>query len=224
WRRVADRVIVLDAVVVAVDPPVLSRIRAAGDAGRPGALSADQLRRLLETAREGKSAEVIRTMRLTARPGQRVSLQELVKRKYVQDFDVQIATGEGTLDPVVNVLSTGPSVDVRPFLEPGGAVTLDARLDAVEFEAMDERRLRIPKDLMTGGGVEAEAGKAPAPPKGWTRVVLDQKVQLPKVQHDRIRTMVAVRERETAVVGSVLRKGRDHLFLLTPSVLAVDEK
>jgi hypothetical protein len=54
--------------------------------------------------------------------------------------------------------------------------------------------------------------------------LLDQKVQLPKVQHDRIRTMVAVRERETAVVASVLRKGRDHVFLLTPAVVAAEEK
>lgn len=221
WRRMAGKMVVLDAAIVAVDPPAMARIRAAGNADRPGVLTADQRRRLLE----GKSAEVVRTMRLTARPGQRVSLQELVKRQYVRDFDVQIASADGTLDPVVDVLSTGPSVDVRPFVEPTGGFTLEVRMDRVEFEALDERRLRIPKDLTFAGGVETEAGKPPVPAKGgFTRIVLDQKVQLPKVQHDRIRTTVSVRDRETAVAASLLRLGREHLFLLTPAVVTTEEK
>ena len=225
WRRSAGRMIALDASIVAVDPAVVAKIRAAGSPERPGVLSSDQLQRLLEAAREGKSAEVLRSMRLTARSGQRVSLQELLKRQYVRDFDAQIASADGTLDPIVDVLATGPSVDVRPFIEPGGGFTIEVRMDAVDFEALDERRLRIPKELTIAGGVEAEAGKPAAPAKGaLTRILLDLKVQLPKVQHDRVRTMVSVKERETAVAASMLRKGREHLFLLTPAVVAVDRK
>jgi hypothetical protein len=223
WRPFAGQLIVLDAEIVAVDPLLLSKIRAAGNPDRPGALSPEQHRRLLELAREGKAAELVRTMRLTARSGQRVSLQELVKRQYVQDFDVQISAADGTLDPVVGVLATGPSVDVCPFLEPAGGITLVARLDAADFESMEERKLRIPKAIFPAAPVEAEAGKVPA--KGAaTRQVLEQKIQLPRIQHDRIRMVASVRERETAIAGSLLRQGRERLFLITPAAVAEEEK
>ena len=68
------------------DAIAIRAMRAAGNPDRPGVLSPEQRRTLLA------QAELLKSMRLVARPGQRVSLQELEKRSYVADHDVQIAT------------------------------------------------------------------------------------------------------------------------------------
>jgi len=218
WRGHFGRLIVLDAAIVAVDAPLLARLRATDPADRPGLLSAETFRKILDAAREGKQAELIKSMRLTARSGQRVSLQELTQQSYVRDYDVQIATGEAELDPVVDVLSTGPSIDVRAFLEPfPGGITLESRLDFVELDAMGERILRV--------GKESTPLLADAKPAGpVVKSTVERKVQLPRVQHDRVRTMLTVRERESAVVASLLRKDRNLLFVLTPGIVILDEK
>ena len=119
---------------------------------------------------------------------------------------------------VLDVLATGPSVDVRAWLEPfEGGITLELRLDAVEFEGLDDRKVRIAKEVYPP--TPPDAAK-PAP----TAVSLDRLVQLPRVQHDRVRTNVTVRDRETAVAGLVTRKSRAVLFLITPGIIPAEEK
>ena len=221
WRGWFSRFIVLDALIISADPALAAKVRAAGDPDRPCILAPEALRQLLDAARDGKQAELLRSLRLTAQPGQRVALQELTRQSYIRDYDVQIASAAGELDPIVDILSIGPSVDVRVHLEPfAGGVTLESRLDAVDFEAMSERKLRVSKEMMTVASLPAEPGKSPDLVKGPVVVIpVERKVQLPVIQHDRIRTMLTVRDRESAVVASLFRKNRILLYILTPGIV-----
>src|SRR6185436_16055229 len=73
--------------------------------------------------------------------------------------------------------------------------------------------------------VETEPGKVGGQPKGPAVAgATEQTIQLPRLQHDRLRTMLTVRNRESALVGSLLRKNRNIIFVLTPAIVAADEK
>lgn len=113
------RRIVVDVAIVAVDPSVGSGIFAVGESARPAVLSPERRRKVMEASREGKSAEVIKTCRLSADPGQRVNLEDVVRQSYVADHDVQINSADALLDPILDVFATGTGVDIRPFLGPG---------------------------------------------------------------------------------------------------------
>ena len=131
WRGFVGRTIVLDAAVVSVDPQLLARIRSAGNADRPGMLPADHYKQILEAAREGKLAEIAQSARVTAHPGQRVNLGEFTRQEYLRDYDVQIATASVALQPVVDVFSTGFSVD-GVHLEPMRRITVEVRADLAD--------------------------------------------------------------------------------------------
>lgn len=229
WRGFFGKMITVDALLLSVDPALLAKVRAAGDPERPLALSPEQLRALLDAAREGKNAELHRSLRVTAHPGQRVNLQDVFKRMYVRDHDVQIATAALAFDPVMDVLASGVSVDVRPFLEPfGNAVTLEVRADRSDVEALNERKLRMPREINLSALRQETDGegnaKDVADPQKRVLRPADLKVELPRLSLDRVRTTVTVRGRETAVVGSLLRNGRNLLFLLTPTVISLEDK
>lgn len=227
WRGFVGRIVVLDAAVVSIDPQLLARIRSAGNADRPGMLPADHYKQILEAAREGKLAEIAKSARVTAHPGQRVNLGEFTRQEYLRDYDVQIATASIALDPIVDVLSTGFSVDVRPYVEPfANGITVEVRADLSDPEALENRRFKATKDLFAASPVDAGGEKGPGSlpkgPPGSHPVELN--LQLPRVTLDRLRTTLTIRNRETAIVGSVFRKGRNLLFLLTPALVAADEK
>ncbi|HLY73047.1 MAG TPA: hypothetical protein VKU80_02925 [Planctomycetota bacterium] len=226
WRGFFGRMVSLDAAVISVDPLLLARIRSAANVDRPAILPPEHLNQLLEAAREGKLAEVLKTMRMTAHPGQRVSLQDLVKQQYLQDVDVQIATASAAISPVVSQFSTGASVDVRPFLEPfADGITLDVRADLAELVGLEERKVRITRELTPSTPLDPEPGKDAAKPRAATVATpMDPKIQLPKISHDGVRTMLTVRNRETAIAGSMLRRGRQLLFLLTPAIVSADDR
>lgn len=226
WRGMFGKMITLDSLVISVDPLLLARTRAAGNPERPAILPPEHLKQLLDAAREGKLAELVKRMRITAHPGQRVSLQDIAKQQYLQDVDVQIATASAALSPVVGQLSTGTSIDVRPTLEPfADGVTLEVRADLAELDAVEERKLRLTRELTPVTPVETEPGKTSGQPRaGAAALVFDPKIQLPKVSSDRVRTMLTVKNRETAIVGSMLRRGRMLLFLLTPAIVAADDR
>jgi len=226
WRGFVGKMISVDAAIISVDPQLLARIRSAGDADRPAILPPDHFGRLLEAAREGKLAELVKSMRITAHPGQRVSLQDIAKQQYVRDYDVQIALASVTLDPVTDLLATGAGIDLRPFLEPfANGITLEVRADLADAEAIEERKLKLTKEMILASPLEPESGKATGLARGpLAGIAVEPRIQLPKVAHDRIRTMLTVRNRESAIVGSVFRKGRALVFILTPAIVAADEK
>jgi hypothetical protein len=227
WRSFFGKIVVLDAAVVSVDPQLLARIRSAGNPERPCVLPPEHLRQLLDAAREGKNAELVKTMRVTAHPGQRVNLGERNSREFLRDYDVQIATAAVALDPIVDVVSTGINLDVRPFVEPfAGAVTLEVRAGMADLDALTDRTLRLPRDITPASPVpDGQGGVGGAPRAGAARgPVEEHKLQLPRISLDRLRTMLTVRSKESAIVASTLRKGRVLAFILTPTVVAADEK
>jgi hypothetical protein len=226
WQGFFGRTVVMDVAIVAIDPPVLTKIRATGNPDRPLALSSEQARQLVQVAREGKSGELLKTCRLTAQPGQRVNLQDAVRQAYIRDHDVQISAACGVLDPVMDVYSSGTSIDIRSHVEPFlDAVTLEIRAEYVEPQGMGERTVKIAKEVtplksdrggMDGGGMASKPGVA--------LQSVEVKVQLPRSLVHRVRTTITVKDRETALVASPMRLDRNLLFLVTPSVAAPDGK
>jgi hypothetical protein len=210
--------ITIDAAVVSADAAFLSRLRVAGPADRPATLAPPEARKLLEAAREGKEATLVKSLRLSARAGQRVSFHEGIQQSYLRDHDVQITSSVVALDPVMDVLTTGAGVDLEAFFDPlGNAVTLTVRADTSDLEAMDERKIKL---LGTAPAPGQEA-KAPEAPKEVVHVPSEARVQLPRVTHEWLRTTVTARPGETLIVGTTFKKGRILAFLVTPTLNAV---
>jgi hypothetical protein len=220
-RSTFGKLITLDAAIVSADPAFLAKLRAAGPADRPATLAAEQARQLLDAAREGKQAELVKSLRITAHPGQHVHLQEGVHHAYLRDHDVQIATSAVALDPVMDVFTTGAGFDIEAYLEPfGNTVTLEVRADASELEAMEERKLKL-LGLVPAAGQEAKPADAA---KDVVHAQAEARVQLPRVTHDWLRTNVTARSGETIILGTAFKKGRTLAFLVTPAILALDDK
>jgi hypothetical protein len=229
WRSYFGKMIVVDALLLSVDPKLLATTRAAGNLDRPMVLPPEHLRALLDAAREGKTAELLKSLRVTAHPGQRVNLTDAARHQYVRDHDVQIATASVALDPIVDEFTSGVAMDVTPYLEPFlGAVTLEIRAGRVEPEGVAERKLKLAREVRVAGvgsvQVEDKTGTATEPRAGGSVASLDVKIELPKVAVDRLRTTLTVKGRETVIAASTFRGGRQVLFLLTPSVIAIDDR
>jgi hypothetical protein len=196
WRDFLSRRVVLQAALVLIEPDLLARIRPTASP----ALSPEQARRILDAAREGKQAELVKSMRATARHGQRVSLQGKTDQSYVRDVDIQVAGDQVAADPVVDVLTVGAVLDVRPTIELSGErVTMEVRAALADLEAL-----------------EAKSVKATA--------AQEVKFQLPRIALDRIRTTLTARVGETVVAGLIARRNRSLALLLTPSVVQGGEK
>jgi len=82
-------------------------------------LSEAQVQALLQRL-EGLSAESVQAPRLIVFPFQRAELSVLQQHAYIQDFDVEVATGSSIADPVVNTLVEGAVLDVRVIGVSGG--------------------------------------------------------------------------------------------------------
>lgn len=230
-RGALGRIVVLDAAVVSMEPEFMRRFRAAGLPDRPAVLTPEQMRRLQAAAREGRQVQFHRALRVTAHPGQRVNLQEIDRREYLKDYDVEIASAAAALAPVVDAFTTGIRVDVRPYVEPfADAVTLEVRTDAAEGGETMERLPRLLKEIACAApaGLKDEEGEPKIPgaqiPGPFRAGRSECRLQLPAVALDRIRTALTIRSRETAVVGSTFRGGRHVLYLLTSAVVPVEEK
>jgi hypothetical protein len=220
-RAAFGKLITLDAAIISADPAFLAKLRAAAPADRPATLAPEQARQLLDAAREGKQAELVKSLRITAHPGQRVHLQEGAQHSYLRDQDVQIATSGVALTPVMDVLTTGAGFDLAAYLEPfGNTLTIEVRADSCELEAMVDRKLKL-LGLVPSPGQDAKPGDAA---KDVLHVPAEATVQLPRLSHDWLRTYVTARSGETMIVGTVLRKGRALAFLVTPAILTLDEK
>ncbi|MBI2933841.1 MAG: hypothetical protein HYY16_19530 [Planctomycetes bacterium] len=225
-RAIAGRMITVDATIVRIDPALLAKIRASSPADQPAILSAEQVNQIIETAREGKQAEWVNAMRVTAHQGQRVSLHEATQQIYLRDYDIQLATGSALPDPVPDKYSIGTVVDVRPTIEPfGNAIALEIRATVADTEGIEERKI-----LLTGlphGATQDVAGEdkgAIQPPNDPRPFSTESTIQLPRVTVEAIRNTVTVREGRTILIGGTNRKGRSLIFLLTPAIVPLEEK
>jgi hypothetical protein len=136
------RMVVVDATLVSIDPELLSEVRSKS-ATTPGLLSPEQVRQILD---QKDKANVVRSMRVTAYSGQRVCADELERRQYVKDCNIQSSAAVAALFPVIGEFSIGAAVDVRPIIEVfGGAVSLDVRGALADLKALEDEVLNLNK-------------------------------------------------------------------------------
>jgi len=117
-----------------VDPKILALLEAAVQGG----LNAENLKSLARLDRNLG----LRRGTLHAPHGQWSSFHSLRTRKYVPDFDVEIAQGSCIADPVTYPLSEGVAASVRPFLLQDGRALLRILASAGQAE-QPFRRFRV---------------------------------------------------------------------------------
>lgn len=237
WRGLLGKKIVIDALVISVDPALLAELRAEGPADRPFVLLAGQVNKLLADAREGKRAALIKSMRTSAHPGQRVHMKDGSSRSFIKDYDSQVGTGIAALDPIPSVVNSGTVVDVRPRLEPfGNAITMELRITRFDVRSMPERTIRIQRELFPASVIHSDAKKekdkdAPPSPASSTQAgpggatkVEELKLVQPKADSDVIRTTITFKPGETALTGATFRNGRIIAYLVRPAVVTLEDR
>lgn len=69
---------------------------------------------LLTAVEKSSDARIVNSQVLTVYNSQQAAVSVINQRAYVQDFDVEVATAAFIADPIINVLSEGVSLQVRP--------------------------------------------------------------------------------------------------------------
>lgn len=75
-----------------------------------------QLSAILTLVEKSERIELINDQVLSVHNTQRAFVTVINQRAYVQDFDVEVATAQSIADPVINVLTEGIVLDVRPTI------------------------------------------------------------------------------------------------------------
>ena len=109
---------------------------------------------------------------------------------YIRDYDIQIATAAVALDPVVDVVSDGISLDVRPI------VSADRRFVTLEL------RPTVAQLFPTPPGIFSITTNVTAPGAPITDA-LPITIETPIVNIQRIRTTVVVPDRGTLLLGGL---------------------
>jgi hypothetical protein len=163
-----------------------------------------------------QGALILKTARMTAVSGQRVVAQELTQQSYVRDFDVQISNSASLLSPVVDVLSTGIRIDLRPWLSPDKeAVIFEVRSEAAGFEALEDKTIKLLRlePAAPSGAAAAAGGVGAVSHTPW-----EGHLQLPRTTFDQIRGQVAAKIGETVVAAAASRSDGILALLLTPTL------
>jgi type II secretory pathway component GspD/PulD (secretin) len=109
---------------------------------------------------------------------------------YVRDYDVQIATAAVALDPIVDVVSDGISLDVRPIVSADRRfVTLELRPTVATFFPDPDNIPQVTTFVTAPGAPVTDA----AP------IIIDT----PIINISRIRTTVVVPDRGTLLLGGM---------------------
>ena len=77
-------------------------------------LDDSQLSFILRAVESSSQIEVVNTQTLSVYNSQQAAVSVINQQAYVQDFDVEVATGISIADPVINVLTEGVSLQVTP--------------------------------------------------------------------------------------------------------------
>jgi type II secretory pathway component GspD/PulD (secretin) len=109
---------------------------------------------------------------------------------YIRDYDIQIATAAVALDPVVDVVSDGISLDVRPI------VSADRRFVTLELRPTVAQLFPAPP------GIFSVTTNVTAPGAPITDA-LPITIETPIVNIQRIRTTVVVPDRGTLMLGGL---------------------
>lgn len=75
-----------------------------------------QLSAILRLVEKNENVELINDQVLSVHNTQRAFVTVINQRAYIQDFDVEVAQFESVADPVINVLTEGIVLDVRPTI------------------------------------------------------------------------------------------------------------
>ncbi len=229
WRGIHGRMVVVDGLFVSVDPALFGKLRGSAAPNRPSILPAAAIKELHAAVKDGK-AEILKALRATAYPGQRVGLQEFAGVSYVGDIDIQVATGSVQIDPIIHTVSAGAALDVRPHIEPfEGGITMEARAALGDTEALTDKKLRLAVQAGSAAAFDDSPDKPGDPRKDPSEVkprtdVRESKIQHPRVNRAFVRTTVTTRDRETAVLGAVQVRGRVLVFLASAGVVALEDK
>lgn len=192
----------LEAAILSAEPAFLAEVR--GAEGSP-LLSEDQFRRLLEAARAGRRAALLKTGRIRAPSGRLAAFRDVTEEKYIEDYDRPIAGGALPLDPHTRCFYAGAALEVTASPDPfGPRVLLDVRGFHTTREAVEERTLSLQKDFWTA-----------APGARLEKSVLSEvKIQHPRLSSRGVRTFLALRGGQAAIAASVLHGDRAVVFLV----------
>ncbi|MHC4262397.1 MAG: type II secretion system protein GspD [Planctomycetota bacterium] len=75
-----------------------------------------QLSMILRMIEKSEKIELVNDQQLSVFNTQRAYVSVINQRAYIQDFDVEVATGQSIADPVINVLIEGVVLEVRPTI------------------------------------------------------------------------------------------------------------
>ncbi len=173
-RRQTELQIAVEGTVAKVENALLDELRAG--APSPAALSDEAAKALREALAKGERASSLRTVRATARNGQRISLTALTQHGYIQDYDIEVTTAAAACDPIIGYLHLGAVLDIRPLFTRGHLAC------EVRFSH--------------------QTGALPIP-SFETGVTGMGRLQLPETALSETQTTVAARDGQTLLVGRI---------------------
>jgi hypothetical protein len=110
-RRLQGKLVQVQAWFVETKKPV---------ADLPAELTEDAVQALVDRI----GGKLVSSPRLVCRSGQSATIEMIENVSFIEDFDVEVANGTCILDPVVGIVQSGVTVEVRPFLAKNGTVQL----------------------------------------------------------------------------------------------------
>lgn len=134
-RQARNRVISIDCTILTADASAVADLTKRGAApGQYALLDEAGTRALLDAATPGGKVSIAKATRLTAFNGQRVHVADLRQVAFVQDYDVEIATGSAIADPVIGRCLEGVVADLWPRVDASGKTfSIEVRLSGVSL-------------------------------------------------------------------------------------------
>jgi type II secretory pathway component GspD/PulD (secretin) len=186
-RSRAASQVVMEMQLLRADDATLRSILAA----HGGSVLDEAAEKQLKALEESGEMEVVSRGSVTCTNTQRVSLDDVARVVYVQDYDVEIAQGSSIPDPIMQHLPEGLRFDVRPV------VAGDGDLVVMEVRA-DTSKLRRPM-----GSVVTQLGP----------------IETPVIDVLKLRTTVAAPLGRPVIIGGSLSdgEGRGYLLVVKPT-------
>jgi type II secretory pathway component GspD/PulD (secretin) len=145
---------------------------------------------ILRMVSRSEKNHILTAPKLTLFNTQRGNFRISNQMAYIRDYDIQIATAAVALDPVVDVVSDGISLDVRPI------VSADRRFVTLELRPTVAQLFPTPPDIFK---ITTNVTAPGAP----ITDALPITIETPIVNIQRIRTTVVVPDRGTLMLGGL---------------------
>ena len=143
------------------------------------------LEAILHAVKKSERSHELLVPKLTLFNTQRANMLISNQVAYIRDFDIEVATGFGLPDPIVDVVQDGISLDVRPI------VSADRRFITLELRPTVARLVSLPPNLpfiltpITAGGG------------------LTVRIETPVLRVERVRTTVTIPDRGVLLLGGL---------------------